>query len=69
LADYQKVRAERDDALAPLRDKDILGILVFLSRFGRQNLNGRPKGRLFLDVLSRMTPPQRIDEPASSIIL
>jgi hypothetical protein len=69
LADYQKVRAEREGALAPLRDKEILGILVFLSRFGQQNLNGRPKGRLFLDVLRRMTPPQRIDERAPSIIL
>lgn len=69
LADYQKIRAERESSLAPLRDKEILGILVFLSRFGRQNLNGRPKGRLFLDMLSRMTPQQRIDERAPSIIL
>jgi hypothetical protein len=69
LADYQKIRAERERALAPLRDKEILGVLVFLSRFGQQNLNGRPKGRLFLDVLSRMTPPQRIEERAPSIIL
>jgi hypothetical protein len=68
LADYEKIRAEREDA-TPLRDKDVLGILVFLSRFGQQNLNGRPKGRLFLDVLSRMTPEQRIDERAPSIIL
>jgi hypothetical protein len=69
LADYQNIRAEREDDLAPLRDKEILGILVFLARFGQQNLNGRPKGRLFLDVLSRMTPPERIDEREPSIIL
>ena len=69
LTDYQKIRAEREGELAPLRDKDILGILVFLARFGQQNLNGRPKGRLFLDVLSRMTPPERIDEREPSIIL
>ncbi len=69
LADYQKIRAEREGALTPLRDKDVLGVLVFLSRFGQQNLNGRPKGRLFLDMLSRMTPEQRIDERAPSIIL
>jgi hypothetical protein len=54
---------------APLRDKDVLAILVFLARFGQQNLNGRPKGRLFLHVLSRMTPEQRVDERAPSIIL
>jgi len=69
LTDYQKIRAERDADLAPLRDKDILGILVFMARFGQANLNGRPKGRLFLDVLSRMTPPERIDEREPSIIL
>jgi hypothetical protein len=69
LADYQKIRAEREGELAALRDKEILGILVFLARFGQQNLNGRPKGRLFLDVLTRMTPPERIDEREPSIIL
>jgi hypothetical protein len=69
LADYDKIRIEREGLLAPMRDKDILGVLIFLSRFGQQNLNGRPKGRLFLDVLSRMTPQQRIDERAPSIIL
>ena len=70
LADYQRIRAEREGYLAPpLRDKEILGVLVFLSRFGQQNLNGKPKGRLFLDVLRRMTPQQRIDERAPSIIL
>jgi hypothetical protein len=69
LAEYKKIRAERESSVAPLRDKEILGVLVFLSRFGQQNLNGRPKGRLFLDVLRRMTPQQRIDERAPSIIL
>lgn len=69
LADYRKIRDEREDEIKPLRDKDVLGILVFLARFGQQNLNGRPKGRLFLDVLSRMTPTERIDEREPSIIL
>ncbi len=69
LADYRKIKAERESSVAPVRDKDVLGVLVFLSRFGQQNLNGRPKGRLFLDVLSRMTPKERIDERAPSIIL
>jgi hypothetical protein len=68
LADYQKIRSERE-ALAPLRGKEILGVLIFLRRFGQQNLNGRPRGRMFLDVLRHMTPEQRIDERAPSIIL
>jgi hypothetical protein len=47
----------------------MLGILVFIRRFGRQNLNGRPRGRMFLDLLRHMTPEQGIDERAPSIIL
>jgi len=68
LADYQKIRSERA-ALSPLRGKEILGVLVFLRRFGQLNLNGRPRGRMFLDLLRHMTPQQRIDERAPSIIL
>jgi hypothetical protein len=68
LTDYEKIRSDRQ-ALAPLLGKEILGILVFLRRFGQQNLNGRPRGRMFLDLLRQMTPEQRIDERAPSIIL
>jgi hypothetical protein len=68
LADYQKLRSERE-GLSEMRSKDILRILVFLKRVGQQNLNGRPKGRMFIDVLRHMTPEQRIDERAPSIIL
>jgi hypothetical protein len=68
LADYEKVRSERE-SLTQLRSQDILGVLVFLRRFGQQNLNGRPRGRLFLDLLRRMTPEQGIDERAPSIII
>lgn len=69
LADYRKIREERDGDLAPLRDKEILGTLVFLARFGQLNLNGRPKGRMFLGILSGMVPTERIDEREPSIIL
>ena len=68
LADYQKLRSERE-GLSSLRGKEILGVLVFLRRFGQLNLNGRPRGRMFLDLLRHMTPEQRIDERAPSIIL
>lgn len=68
LADYQKVQAERD-ALSPVRNSDILKVLVFLHRLGRENQNGRPRGRMYLDLLRQMTPEQSLQEPASSIIL
>lgn len=69
LANYQKVREERE-ALSPVRNAEILATLVFLYRVGQQNQNGRPRGRMFLDLLRHMTPEQdQVDERAPSIIL
>jgi len=68
LEDYQRVRAERE-ALSPLRDSEILAILVFLHRIGQQNQNGRPRGRMFLDLLRQMTPDKELKETASGIIV
>ncbi len=68
LADYRKARAERD-AFSSFRDNDILVILVFLHRVGLVNQNGRPRGRMFLDVLRRMAPKPGVEERAPSIIL
>jgi hypothetical protein len=67
LADYQKLRAERE-ALSPVRNSEILKVLAFLRQLGQQNLNGRPRGRMYLDLLRHMTP-ERLEEPEPSIIL
>ena len=68
LADYQKLRAERE-ALSPVRNSHILAILVFLHRIGQQSQNGRPRGRMYLDLLRQMVPQTRVEERAPSIIL
>lgn len=68
LADYQKLRHERE-RLSPLRNAEILAILVFLHRLAQQNQNGRPRGRMYLDFLQQMTPDQRVEAAAPSIIL
>jgi|SRR5579863_10522208 len=68
LSDYQKLQAEREP-LSPVRSSDVLKVLVFLHRLGQRNQNGRPRGRMYLDLLRQMTPEQRVEEPASSIIL
>jgi hypothetical protein len=69
LSNYQKMREERE-ALSPVRNAEILATLVFLYRVGQQNQNGRPRGRMFLDLLRHMTPEEdRVDERAPSIIL
>jgi hypothetical protein len=67
LADYRKMKEERESS--PPRDGEILAILVFLRRVGQQNQNGRPRGRLFVDLLQQMMPVERVNERAPSIIL
>ncbi|HSU62025.1 MAG TPA: hypothetical protein VLI55_22135 [Bryobacteraceae bacterium] len=68
LGDYQKAKTERE-GLSLIRNSNVLGVLVFLHRIGQQNQNGRPRGRMFLDLLSRMTPKVGVEERAPSIIL
>jgi hypothetical protein len=67
LADYQKIRAERENL--HFRNTEILAVLVFLRRMGQQNQNGRPRGRMYLDLLKQMTPAASSDEGAPSIIV
>lgn len=68
LADYQKTRTEREH-LSSYRNAEILGVLVFLHRFALQNQNGRPRGRMYLDLLRQMVPETGVEERAPSIIL
>jgi hypothetical protein len=67
LADYQKVK-DADDS-APAGNTEILTMLVFLRRIGQQNTNGRSRGRMYIDMLSQMTPATGVDERAPSIIV
>lgn len=68
LTDYQKLRAERE-ALSPVRNSELVQTLVFLHRVGQQNQNGRPRGRMFIDLLRHMTPETPVDQRAPSLIL
>ena len=68
LADYQKVKDEKESD-TPATNAEILTMLVFLRRIGQQNQNGRPRGRMYIDMLSHMTPNAGVDERAPSIIL
>jgi hypothetical protein len=67
LDDYQKIRAERENL--PYRNAEILGVLVFLRRLGQGNQNGRPRGRMYLDLLKQMTPAMARDERVPGIIV
>jgi hypothetical protein len=68
LDEYQKTRAERE-GIFTLRNSELLKIFAFLHRIGQQTQNGRPRGRMFLDLLRQMTPNPSVEERAPSIIL
>ena len=53
----QELRKELGEkGSTPIRDAEILGILVFLERVGLHQRNGRPRGRAFIDYLRGYFP-------------
>jgi len=50
LEDYKREAAERG-GLARLKDTDVFHLLVFMLRVGKQQTNGRPRSRMFLEFL------------------
>jgi len=68
LDDFEKAQSERG-SLSGIRNSELLALLVFLHRIGQQNQNGRPRGRMFLDLLRQMAPDLGVEESAPSIIL
>ena len=60
----QELRKELSEKGATaIRDAEILGVLVFLERVGLHQLNGRPKGRSFIDYM-RGHFPMKEERPA-----
>ncbi len=66
--DYQRIRRERE-GLAGYRTAEILGVLVFLIRLSSRLVNGRPRGRAFIEYLSQEMPmPPPPPEPGKIIL-
>jgi hypothetical protein len=68
LEDYQKAVAEREGLAGP-RNAEILTALVFLHRLGLQSQNGKPRGRMFINLMKDLTPETLMEPRAPSIIL
>jgi len=65
----EQLRKELSEkAATPIRDADILGMLVFLERVAIGQDNGRPKGRAFIDYLRAYFPHAQANQPSSSLI-
>ena len=68
IADYKKAES-RDQALSSTRDAEIRDALIFLAQIGTLHMNGRPKGRAYLDFLRTQFSPQEFSQPKSNIVL
>jgi|SRR5271170_4525279 hypothetical protein len=69
LEDFRKSEAGRA-GFSALKDSDIFHLLVFLLRVGKQETNGRPRSRAFLDFLRVRFPlPAEAAKETSRIIV
>jgi hypothetical protein len=69
LQDFRKGEAGRT-GFALLKDSDVFHLLVFLLRVGKQETNGRPRSRAFLDFLRVRfpLPAEAAKEPSRIIV-
>jgi hypothetical protein len=66
----EKLRKElQEKGSTPVRDADILGVLVFLERIELHRNNGRPRGRAFIDYLHAYFPRDPEHAPSASSLI
>jgi hypothetical protein len=69
IQEFRKEEASRA-GMARLKDTEVPHLLVFLLRIGKQETNGRPRSRAFLDFLRARFPlPAQAAKEASRIIM
>ena len=70
VQNLRKQETERSGLPSALKDSDVFRLLVFLLRICKQETNGRPRSRAFLDFLrSRFPPPAAAAKETSRIII
>jgi hypothetical protein len=68
IQEYRQQDVERA-GLSGLKDQEIFYLLVFLLRVARQQINGRPRSRVFLEFLRRQFPQAAPEGEAPRIIV
>jgi hypothetical protein len=69
LQNFRKQEGERT-GFSSLKESDIFRLLVFLLRLEKQEMNGRPRSRAFLDFLRKQFPlPETAAKETSRIII
>jgi hypothetical protein len=65
-----KLRKElQEKGATPVRDADVLGVLVFLQRVALHRNNGRPRGRAFIHYLHDYFPREGEPAPSASSLI
>jgi hypothetical protein len=67
LEDYKQAQTERV-GFPNLKDSEVFGLLVFLLRLGKQEINERPRSRAYLDFLRASLPARKSGPEPSRII-
>lgn len=68
IEEFKKAEAQNTSATT-VRDGDIRDALIFFTQLGATYLNGRPKGRAYLDMLRSQIKSEEFSKPASNIVL
>lgn len=68
IEDYKRESAQQM-APRPVKDSDIRDALIMLAQIGFGHLNGRPKGRAFIDLLRGQFRPEDLAKPKSNLLV
>lgn len=68
IEDYKKV-AVQEIAATGLRVEEIRDALIFFTQLGATRMNGRPKGRAYLDLLRTQFKAEEFSQHSSNIVL
>jgi hypothetical protein len=68
ISEFRK-EEEKRHGMTTVRDSDIRDALIFLTQLASIHLNGRPKGRAYLDLIRQQFPVEEFQRSASNIVL
>jgi hypothetical protein len=68
IAKFRKDEAQRV-GMTTVRDSDVRDALIFLTQLCAIHMNGRPKGRAYLDLIRQQFPKGEFQKAGSNILL
>jgi len=68
ITDFREKESQRV-GMTTVRDSDVRDALIFLTQLCAVHMNGRPKGRAYLDLIRQQFPKEEFQKAASNIVL